>query len=319
MSTALFFSLPIGMLAVVWSLYFVGCSLPVSGLRDPYSDLILGEAGTGLLAYWPLNDLLGTSKTPGQVGQARDLSGNHRIGNYTNPPAYPSGIQAIPKSKVLNPPTLARGTSIVVGDAGSSTNALPASTDFEGGVVNIPWSTESWPPLNEFTIEAWIQPKWSGSGFIWVVFSAATDTAGFALFIDDTNQWGVTFGNGMMLTTATPPTNVTIDPSSTTPTYVALTFKGGIFSLWVNPGSDTSTPPPANWTSDPASYVAADPTQLLQCFIGAGANNQPPRAQDGGTGSPLFPFQGLVQSVAVYQTALGGDEVLKHFQAGVTT
>ena len=314
MSTALFFLLPVGMLAVVWSLCFVGACFPTGGLRDPYSDLILNEGGTGLLAYWPLNDLLEMTKTPGPVGQARDLSGNHRIGNYTNPPTYPMLAQ----SKMLNPPTLGRGMSIVIGEAGSSTNALPASTDFEGGVVNIPWSTESWPPLNEFTVEAWIQPKWSGSGSIWVVFSAATDTGGFTLFVDSTNQWGVTFGNGMTLTTATPPTGVTIDPSLSTPTYVALTFKGGIFTLWVNPGSDTSTPPPANWTSDPTNYVAADPSQLLQCFIGAGANNQTPRMNDGGTGSPSFPFQGLIQSVAVYQTALNADIVLNHFQSGVT-
>src|SRR5690348_1050380 len=57
MSTTLFFLIPIGMLAVVWSLCFVGCVLPVSGLPDPYSNQILST--TGLLAYWPLSDFPG--------------------------------------------------------------------------------------------------------------------------------------------------------------------------------------------------------------------------------------------------------------------
>jgi hypothetical protein len=312
MSTTLLFLIPIGLLAVAWPLYFVGCVLHTHGQGEPtpYSDTVVDEPG--LLAYWPLNDLL-NPLTEG-TAKARDISGNARDGTLTIPLAYPSGAQAVAESKVLNPPTLARGNSIVAGDAGSQVNALPASTDFEGGVVSIPWSTQNWPPLSEFTVEAWIQPKWSGTGFLWVLFSAATDNAGFTIFIDDSSLWGVTIGNGMTLT-ALPPTNVKLVPTSPDPTYVALTFKNGVFNLWVNPPSEP-VPPPANWNSGPTSYVAADPSQLLQCFIGAGANNQPTRSATNPSGAPLYPFQGLIQSVAVYSTALDPTVIQSHFAIG---
>src|SRR6185437_1646088 len=234
MSTMLFFLVPLGMLTVAWSVCFVGCALNTHGQGEPtpYSDTIVDEPG--LLAYWPLNDLLNPISTTGTTAKARDLSGQGRDGTLTIPPPYPSGAQAVAKSQLLNPPTLARGNSIVAGDAGSLVNALPASTDFEGGIVSIPWSTQSWPPLSEFTIEAWIQPKWSGTGFIWVLFSAATDTAGFAIYIDDNSLWGITIGDGMQLT-ALPPTNVKLVPTSPDPTYVAVTCKNGVFNLFVNP------------------------------------------------------------------------------------
>jgi len=318
MSTMLFFLIPLGLLAVIWPLCFVGCGYPTFTF-DSYSDDVLGEQS--LLAYWPLNDLVPnqTITTPGQDGKATDLSKKGHDGTYTIPPAYPSGTQMVAL-------TLARGTPIVPGDTSSGSNPLAASADFEGGYVSIPWSTQDWPFLNEFTLEAWIQPKWKGAGSIWTVFSAATDTAGFALYVDGTmngtNQWGLTIGDGMALTTLGP-TNVPVVPASAMAAplvYVALTCKNGVFNLWVNPQSqgDTSNPPPppANWTSPTTNYAAADPTQLLHAFIGAGANNQALRMTDGGTGSPLGPFQGLIQSVALYQTALDPGTILSHFMSG---
>ena len=135
MSTALFFLLPIGLLAVVWSLCFVGACLPVSGLpggpATPYSNLILGEQG--LIAYWPLSDAPGST-------QAKDITGNGHDGTYTSPPDYP----AMPaNSRALNPPMVNLGqTSIVPGDTGSGDkNPNAASVDFEGGYVSIPWNT----------------------------------------------------------------------------------------------------------------------------------------------------------------------------------
>jgi hypothetical protein len=314
MSTTLFFLLPIGLLAVVWSLCFVGCVLNTHGLGEPspYSDTVVDTSD--LLAYWPLNDLLNPVTMAGATAKARDLSGQGRDGAFTIPPAYPSGMQAMAESRVLNPPTLARGTSIVAGDAGSTVNALPASTDFEGGIVSIPWSTQSWPPLSEFTVEAWIQPKWTVVNFISVLFSAVTDTGGFTIFVDDSGLCTITIGDGVQLT-ALPPSTVKLDPTFPEPTYIAVTCKGGVFSIWVNPQSETQMPGP-NWTSPQTNYVAADASQIQQAFIGAGANNQMPRTQDGGTGAPLFPFQGLIQSVAVYQTALDSGTIQSHYTIG---
>ena len=56
-------------------------------------------------------------------------------------------------------------------------------------------------------------------------------------------------------------------------------------------------------------------------FIGAGDNQdaQTPRTQDGGAGAPLLPFQGLIQSVALYNTALDPTDLASHFQNGAGT
>ena len=60
MSTTLFFLVPIGMLAVVWSVCFVGCVFQTGGLEPPYSNAILEESS--LVAYWPLSDFTATCR-----------------------------------------------------------------------------------------------------------------------------------------------------------------------------------------------------------------------------------------------------------------
>jgi hypothetical protein len=321
MSATLFFLLPIGMLVVVWSVCFVGCSYPTF-MFDTYSDLVLGESN--LLAYWPLNELLQAVNAPGPDGTAGDLSKKGHDGTYTIPPDYPSGMQAVAQSKALNPPTLARGASIVPGDANSSTNKFAASADFEGGYVSIPWSTQDWPLLNQFTFEAWILPKWTGSQNLWVVFSAFVNNTGFRILINDKNHWEFVIGTGPGNMPNANDTMVPIDPTSTTPTYVAVTCDStsGIINLWINPQSQGDTPnpppPPATWTSPaPTGYVAADPSQLMAAFIGAGANEQPLRTPMANPqGAPLYPFQGLIQSVALYGGLLDPGDIQSHFLSG---
>lgn len=319
MSTTLFFLVPIGMLAAAWSLCFVGCVLNTHGTGMPYSNNILAE--TDLVAYWPLGDLNGSTV-------AGDLSGKGHNGTYTIPPPYPSGAQAVPfSSPIANPTLTLQRTSLVPGDAGGLSvgdkNLVAASVDFEGGYVSIPWSMQSSPSLDQFTLEAWIKPHWSGSGSWRVVFSAFVNNTGFRLFINDQNQWQVVIGTGPGNMTSSPNTMVPIVPSSTTPTYVALTCDmTGVMSLWVNPqsvgDSDTPTPPPANWTSGtPTGYVPADPSQLTAIFIAAGDNDQPLRTPTANPdGAPEYPFQGWIQSVALYSGVLSANDILDHFING---
>jgi hypothetical protein len=332
MSTTLFFLVPIGLLAVVWSFCFVGACFPTSGLPGPpYSNTILQEPS--LVAYWPLSDFPNSQLPAGApalppppqgstgVGIALDLKSNHN-GGYINPPAYVSGT-TIPQ--IGNNPTLnLRQTSIVPGDAfKSGSKNLPACVDFEGGYVSIPWAANS-PSLTDFTLEAWILPRWTVTGFTWVVFAARTSSTGFALSINQQNQWELTIGNG----TAPMPVNTMVpapvNPSATT--YVAVTFQSAtqVLSLWINPDSDTSAPPTAAWPPSPTTttpYVAIDPTQPMTFFIGAGDNQdaQTPRTQAGGAGAPLLPFQGLIQSVALYNTALDPTDLASHFADGAAS
>jgi hypothetical protein len=333
MSTTLLFLIPIGMLAVVWSVCFVGCVLQTHGLGQPYSNAILAEPS--LVAYWPLSDFPNSQLPAGApalppppqgstgVGIAADLSGKNHNGSYIIPPAYMPGA-AIPQL-VTNPTLNLQQPSIVPGDAFvSGSKNLPFSVDFEGGYVSIPWAANS-PSLTDFTLEAWIQPRWNVTGFVWVVFSATTNNGtGFTLDINDQNQWQFTIGNG----TAPVVINTMVPAAvNNTPTYVAVTFDSTtqVLSLWINPASesDSNNPPPptAAWPPDPTTvtpYVAIDPTQPVTFFIGAGDNQnaQTPRTQGGGAGAPLHPFQGLIQSVALYNTALDPTDLASHFLNG---
>src|SRR6202451_3723709 len=212
MSTTLFFLVPIGMLAIVWSGCFVGCVLQTGGLEPPYSTNMLAEPS--LVAYWPLSDLPNSPPPAGApalppppqgstgVGTALDLSGKNHNGTYINPPAYQSGA-TIPQIGA-NPTLNLHQASIVPGDAfASGSKNLPACVDFEGGYVSIPWAAGS-PSLAEFTLEAWIKPRWTVTGFVWVLFAARTSTAtgtGFAISINEQNQWQLAVGNGTAFTT----------------------------------------------------------------------------------------------------------------------
>jgi Concanavalin A-like lectin/glucanases superfamily len=341
MSTTLFFLVPIGMLAVVWSLCFVGVCLPTSGIPGPpYSNTILQEPS--LIAYWPLSDALNSQLPTGApalpmppqnstgVAIALDLTGNNHNGTYINPPKYQTGTTFL--TTTGNPPADLKPTlnlhqpSIVPGDAFTTgSKNLPFCVDFEGGYVSIPWASNS-PSLANFTLEAWIKPGWTTTKFNWDVFSARTNNgAGFSLSINAQNQWQFNIGNGTTLVVVD--TMIAAPINSSSPTYVALTFEStngtsGTLSLWVNPTSneDTSppTPPTATFTTQ-TTYVPVDPTQQpVTFFIGAGDNQdaQTPRTQDGGPGAPLVPFQGLIQSVALYSSALGAPDLASHFADG---
>jgi hypothetical protein len=312
MSTTLFFLVPIGMLAIVWSVCFVGCVLQTHGVGSPYSDAVVGT--TGLVAYWPLSDLLTPLNAPGQTSGAQDLSGNGHTGTFTIPPAYPT----TPNSAVPPTPSVARAASLIPGDSGSTKNPFPASANFQGGYVSIPWATNT-PPLTDFTLEAWVQPSWTTTGFRWSVFSARGpgNTTGFILYVNELNNWEIFIGNGTTTNTSFD-TKVPAPINPNAPQYVAVTYDSTqqTLSFWVNPTTDDmSNPLPAAFTASTA-YVPIDPSLMLSFFIGANANDVALRTQDGAAGAPLYPFEGQIQSVALYSTALSATELAIHFGFG---
>ena len=340
MSTTLFFLVPIGMLAVVWTFCFVGVCFPTSGISQAYSNTILQE--TSLVAYWPLSDLPNSQPPAGApplpppppnsafVGTAQDLKSNHN-GTYINPPRYISGTTFL--TTPGNPPvdlkpTLnLQQTSIVLGDAFKpGSKNVPFCADFEGGYVSIPWAAGS-PSLAEFTLEAWVKPKWNSTVFNWDVFSARTNMGtGFVIHINainGQNHWVLNIGNGTQLAVFDTNVQAAVDGSLT---YVAVTFAStngttGTLSLWINPDSDdTSTPPTADFTQT-VTYAAIDQTVAVTFFIGAGDNQnaQTPRTQAQGAGAPLLPYQGLIQSVALYSSALQPTDLASHFADGAAS
>jgi len=200
MSIILFFLIPIGMLAVVWALCFVGCTFPTFTFTNPYTQVILAE--TDLVAYWPLND----AAEPTAV----DITGHGHNGTYTDPPAYPAFSDGTDTSNAMPHSALAlQQLSIVKGDTAISEsddggiNYTPASADFGGYYVTIPWSTQPPVDLTTFTFEAWVQPGWSASDppASYVLFDTRSpDFTGFAVYVDNNNNWGVIIGNGTTFT-----------------------------------------------------------------------------------------------------------------------
>jgi hypothetical protein len=90
------------------------------------------------------------------------------------------------------------------------------------------------------------------------------------------------------------------------PVYLALTFDGATLTLFVNGG--------------PAGNVgtAYMPNTAQPVWIGAGApfiTRRPMQVADD-VGSPLFPFVGAIQDVAIYNAALGPDVIFRHFNNG---
>lgn len=330
MSTTLLVLVPIGMLAVAWSLCFVGCALQTHGLGETnhYSNDVLGEQS--LIAYWPLNDAQssGTPLTGGlqgstSFGTAHDFSGNGHDGTYVVPPAYPPNQPM--SASFTGPLSIGPAGSIVPGDisSGGVTDKLanPGSADFEGGYVNIPWTAHKVPQLSQFTFEAWIAPNASswGTNNVHVLFgSIAADstgnTSGVVIAIDQNNHLQVIVGNGTAAAAQFSSSVVTIDPIVIT--YVAVTGDSstGNFNFFVS-GQDG---PLMTDMLSSTGYVATDPTQQqLTFFIGAGRNDQPPRTQPGNpSGAPLFPFQGRIQSVALYGALLDSNDLQSHFSDG---
>jgi len=78
----------------------------------------------------------------------------------------------------------------------------------------------------------------------------------------------------------------------------------------------SDTPVPVQTQTFPSTgYVPVVPTPEVTYFIGAGENDQPLRTPTTNpNGTPAFPFQGQIQSVALYNSA--GVDIKSHFSSG---
>jgi hypothetical protein len=242
MSMTLIAAIPLVLLGVVALLGFVGCAkggtLPPP---TPYPTVIANTPEGPPLAFWPLNEPMGS-------GQALDVPSHAHDGDYTGTV------------------TLAQ-PGIVQGDF--ENNKCPV---FGGGFVNVPWAADL--IQGSFTLEAWVLPDDPGANppdiRVVVAHEVPPDSQGFALFADANNNWVARVGDGSMYATAQKPAGTmgTIDKSS--PSFLVVTFDGKTLTLWVNP-SDTTQPP---YASIPASSIASVP-QGIAFFIGMGHPDEP--------------------------------------------
>jgi hypothetical protein len=339
MSASLVVLLPVILLGIVSLFCFVGCHFPTTG-EDPafigYANTVLGNPA--IAAYWPLNDA-------GDSFPALDLAPNPDNGTYIDPntmsgfypwPAYtignPPGPNISSAAAALPPVIQFQQLGIVTGDFGVDTDSgnptLSTSLVVNGCFVNVPIVPKISP--TSFTVEAWVQVNWGeGDAFAWrAVLDARTLTpscTGFAIIATtDDNMpgvyhWTAVIGNGGTgaagFTILTSPDAITLNGQSTLSGaniyYLAVTYdlKSKTLTLYVN-----GAPSGAAVTN--AVYV---PNTVNPLWIGAGVPYVTQRTSATPLttlSSPLFPFVGALQDVAIYSAALESGFILTHYHNG---
>jgi hypothetical protein len=338
MSTSLIVLIPVILLGIVGMLCFAGCALQAGGIPGTpftkYSDLtVLSNAN--LMAYWPLNDQLTDQSNPAPALERQSGIPSSYVDMTTVPEIYPWP----PFDNLLNPP----GLPVKSADAGFGSIAFNQPGLVKGDTVqpgNDPAVITSCVVVNgcyveapfvpklladkAFTIEAWVRVGWSaGDPDAWrfVVEGRDFPGKGFALFAktEDNSphvyRWAGIVGNGAPdnsgFTTVTS-NELTIglggDGMPAGPVYLALTFDGQMLTLYVDGEQQGQT-------QIPAPYV---PNTTQPIWIGAGAPfvARRPTQAAGMPGSPLFPFVGAIQDVALYRTALPAADISTHFRNG---
>jgi hypothetical protein len=332
MSASLIVLVPIVLLGVVTALCFVGCVLHTYGLPPSFtaytSTTVLGNVNN--VAFWPLNEMADTDP-------AHDLKGGND-GKYIDPNTAPSGFYPWPSFSIKNPPNpdavsaAGQGTltfqqpGIVNGDFGQQGTAQQKCVVVNGAFVAVPFNAAINPA--SFTLECWVQVGWSSTDPL--AFRAVVDCRndnpgqGFALFAaPDADQsgnyhWQAFIGNGgsdpnsfTAVISADPPIVLNNDPESGGTTfYLAVTFDAvnNILLVFVN-GQEAGK-------TTPATYI---PNTSQPLWIGAGApwvTQRAPQTMPGTVTSPLFPWVGAIQDVALYSVALNGDVIATHFDNG---
>ncbi len=324
---------PAGLLAVVALLCFVGCGFSAPGL-PPWTTYTDGTvlADPAVVAYWPLGEAADADPAIDRV------SGNN--GSYVDPATVPS-LYPWPAFMLPNPPgpdvqsADAPGTvafvqnGIVTGDTVQPGNQFDVRTPcivVNGCYVNVPFNAAFNPPTS-FTIEAWVRVDWDVNAphAYRTVMDARgfNPCTGFALLAKaDDNQpgvyhWEAMIGNGgngsagFTVTTSDDPPIALNDaslPAGVT-YYLAVTYDGPSQTLILYVDGEQRGPKVTS------AVYAPNTTQPL--WIGAGGSYVPMRPQPPNVaGSPLFPFVGAIQDVAVYNAALTSDVILLHYHNG---
>jgi hypothetical protein len=321
MSASLLVLVPVALFVLVSWLCFVGCSLDTTGLGLPlftqYTtvDILPHPA---LVAYWPLGEAAGASTAVDLKGTA---VGTPHNGTYTSvdtsPALFPCPAFAVSPTthSAAAPGTLTLGTtSIVPGDTvppHDTSSALTTAMQVEGGFVTVPFNGVV-NPAAPFTIEAWVRPEWDAAAspafrvFIDSRDASGTNKRGFALWVNEDNRWEAQIGvgaDGFFLVTAG------VAALSAT-TYVVLTFDGTNAAIFTD-GTRTSpvTPVPAG--------SAFDANATFPLVIGVGAPWLPQRTlPTDNLFFPLFPFNGTIQDVAIYNAVLTDAEIETHRNHG---
>jgi hypothetical protein len=328
MSTSLILLIPVILLGIVGLFCFVGCILDTSGLpATPFSAYTNNTIANRLcIGYWPLKEKMDTDPAvdliSGNNGTYIDL--NTMPSLYPWPPysvssgSGPDVLSAAGSGTIMTgqPTILSGDTDLPVG---TGDTVPPGCMVVNGGYVEVPWN-DKFIPKNSFTVEAWVRPDWSAADpqadrFVLDMRDNNPDT-GFALLAQaDPNQpgvyhWAGVMGNGGAGTdglTVVAGDEIVLGSGGTPaePVYLALTYDvpNQVLTLFVNGGGE------GGGTKVPSFPYVPNTTQPL--WIGAGAPYVDRRTQPPGpdVASPLFPFVGAIQDVAIWNDILSPDDI----------
>jgi Concanavalin A-like lectin/glucanases superfamily len=334
MSASLIVLLPVILLGIVSSLCFVGCVLQTGGLGGA-TNYSLGTVlpTPGIVAYWPLDEIDdnqsdGKSNNHAAFDHTPDPSNGGYIDPNTSSALYPWPEYSIPQASgpaVVSagaPGSIQFGPGIVPGDIAppfNNPNVRTTCPAVNGCFVSVPFAKKINPPA-PFTLEAWVRSDWGipppPNLLPWrAVLDARTfnPCTGFAIVAMPMSdqprvyQWAAIVGNGGNGDAgfSTVPSTAPIALGSTD--YLAVTYDGQMLKLFVN-------------AAQPASLATGySPNTSSVLWIGAGipfATNMRPQMDPTVVAGPLLPFDGAIQDVAIYGTALDPGVIKQHFTAG---
>jgi hypothetical protein len=348
MSASLMILIPVILLGIVGMLCFAGCILPTEGLPNDggeppppkpfteYSGMTVLPTNS-LMAYWPLNE---TKDTAAAVD--RKSASNGKYIDAKNNMVPPQTVYDWPEYHVpngANPDVLSAAGAgvltpgqpgIVAGDAVPLPDgSAPACMVVDGAYVEVDVAfKDKFVPPASFTVEAWVRVDWKVGDphafrFVLDMRESTPATAGFgicAMAVDnqaDVYQWRGILGDGSAAFQFADTTALKLtlrDPAASAGpvVYLALTYDSTAgkqtLTLYVDGGKQAEVP-----------GIAYVPNATQPLWIGAGApyvarRTQPTDPQN--PTSPLFPFVGAIQDVAIYSEALDAGTILQHFNDG---
>jgi hypothetical protein len=345
MSASLVVLIPVILLGIVSLFCFVGCAFDTHGLPPAFqqysSVTVLGNPA--IVAFWPLNEIadilpaadLTPNPDPGQYIDQNILPGIYPWPGYTigNAP-LPDILSAAAAGDTMSGTISFAQPGIVDGDFGvnttdSDTSSASTCLVVNGAYVTVPLASKINPPTS-FTLEAWVRVDWTANDTkAWRAVLDARDInpvcTGFAIIAQADQDgsgnyhWIAAIGNGGSgnagFTIATGADPITLNSASTpgggTTYYLAVTYDGPSQTLILYVDGLPSGPAVTS-----AVYV---PNTTGPLWIGAGVPNGTMRTKQTPTdmvSSPLFPFVGALQDIAIYKKALGPDVIQAHLFNG---
>jgi len=327
MSATLVAAIPLLLLAIVALLGFVGCVVPEYHVIEDFTTYSPHTvlANPNCRAYWQLNDPAGSVK-------AKDSKAGND-GDYLNPDTAPALYPW--DSASFGDPSAAAGKDtfelgqpgIVIGDMVPETKNLQPCMIVNGALVRVP-NASVINPQPEFTVEAWVSVAWSATDeaaqrAVLNCHDINPVVSGFAILAEvdatttpPTYRWNAEVGNGGVVPDGFTILGATSDPivlndpnraAGPAVYYLALTFDGTTLKFFIN----------GALVDQAVTAYVANATQPL--FIGAGAPFEPLRTQPPTPGAigPLFPFNGAIQDVAIYNKALAATDIALHNANGL--